>query len=116
MLEKDIVRQCLDWLQWKRISCWRQNQGMIPNGRGGVRSFNGRKGIADISGIFPQTVILADGTSHTFGNRLEIEVKMPKKHASEDQQAFLDMINKQGGIAILVHSLEELQAQLGEYL
>ena len=32
---------------------WRQNQGGMPNGRGGFRRFNGMPGLSDIIGILP---------------------------------------------------------------
>ncbi len=131
MLEKDIQKMCLDYLELIGIEAWRQNQGAIPTADGHFRRFNGKRGIADISGILPQTVKIwiEKGAENldtkemhdlvewvTFGNRLEIEVKQPGKHPSPDQKEFIDMVNRKGGIAFCVHSLEELQQELDKFL
>ena len=58
----------------------------------------GPKGQADILGVLPET-----------GRLLAIEVKREGKQATEDQQRFLERINENNGLAIVVHSLEECQ-------
>lgn len=115
MSESDLVRLCLDWLHAKGIESWRQNQGAIPLGNGKFRRFNGRKGIADISGILKQTVEI-EGEIVDFGVRLEIECKMPGKKLRPEQEEFLHMIEEQGGIALCVHDLQELEEGLAPYL
>lgn len=72
------------------VWCWRQNTGR----RGGV-SF-GKRGAGDISGIVGD------------GRRLEIEVKKPgNKHFQPEQLTFLDLVRTRGGVAGVVHSVEE---------
>jgi hypothetical protein len=101
-LEADVLAACMDFLEMKGIKAWRQNNGGIPlhDGSGGFRPSTGMKGLCDISGI------LSDG------RRFECEVKRPGKDGRDDQWAFIDMINQSGGVACLVHSVEELEQDL----
>ena len=66
MLERDVQRACLDWLYANGIFCWRQNQAAVPLPGGGFRKFNGLRGVSDILGVLPQTIIV-DGESATDG-------------------------------------------------
>jgi|CXWL01.1.fsa_nt_gi hypothetical protein len=99
-LESEVLTACLQFLELKGIECWRQNQGAIPLPDGGFRKFNGRKGICDISGILDD------------GRRLEVEVKREGEDGREEQWEFIDMINSKGGVACLVHSVEELEQDM----
>jgi hypothetical protein len=44
--------------------------------------------------------------------RLEIEVKSSRKKPTEAQQGYIDTINKMGGIAFYVDSIEMLETKL----
>lgn len=102
--ETDIVRACLDLLAlYPRIDAWRQNTGAMKGRYKGKRWFVrfGISGQADISGIVKPG-----------GKRIEIEVKQPGKNQTMAQLVFMDRIRKSGGIYLLVHSVEELQAGL----
>ena len=101
MLETEIQKACLEWLHAKGVFCWRQNQGAIPTKNGGFRRFNGMPGQSDIIGIWK-------------GKFLAIEVKRPKGKVSEAQDLFLDSVMEQGGIAMVVHSVDELEADFQE--
>ena len=115
--ETDIVRACLDWLALHRIKAWRMNNtGVFDPVKKVHRSFRGLRGVSDILGILPQRVRLADGSAETFGNFLAIEVKKPGEKPRADQEAFLQDIRDQGGIALCVHSLRELEEQLQPFL
>ncbi len=115
--ETDIVRACLDWLALHRIKAWRMNNtGVFDPVKKTHRSFRGLRGVSDILGILPQTVRLADGSTETFGNFLAIEVKKPGEKPRDEQDAFLRDIREQGGIALCVHSLDELEEQLRTFL
>lgn len=94
--ESDIVTACLEYLKLRGIFCWRQNQGAIPLKNGGYRRFVGLKGVSDILGI------LADGRF------LAVEVKKPGGKVRAEQQAFLDVIRENGGVALLVFSVNDL--------
>ena len=74
--ESDVLSACLQWLRWKGVFCWRQNQGAIPLGDGGYRKFVGLKGVSDILGILPETVrVVGVERPVMFGNLLAVEVK-----------------------------------------
>jgi hypothetical protein len=115
VLETAIQKQCLDWLEAKRIFAWRNNNAGVCDPRTGAFRFHGLRGVSDILGIFPQTVDTVGHGQQIFGNLLAIEVKQPKKHPTADQQAFLDAITERGGIGICVHSVEELEQALAGY-
>src|SRR4051812_36580230 len=115
--ESDIVRACLDWLSLHRVKAWRANNtGVFDPVKKVHRSFRGLKGVADILGIVPQTVELADASRVTFGNLLAVEVKRPGEEPRPEQRAFLDEVEHLGGIALCVHSVAELEKQLRPFL
>lgn len=99
MVEKDIQDQILDWLKrQKNVFVWRQNAGSMfvdgPTGRHGFRAAS-VQGISDIIGIWKTHAIA-------------IEVKQPKKKPTELQRGFLKDFARAGGVALVVHSLDEL--------
>ena len=104
MTESELVRQCLEWLSWKGIVCWRQNQGAIPlpNGKG-FRRFVGMRGVSDILCILAPT-----------GRIAAIECKRKGGRLSEDQEKFQEAVASLGGVACCVSSVEELIADLKE--
>lgn len=68
-------------------------------------------------GMLPQTVqVVGEKVLTTFGNLLTCEVKRPEEKVRPDQQEFLDRVNQLGGIGLCVHSVEELEEQLGSHL
>jgi hypothetical protein len=101
-LESAIVSSCLEFLAWKGIEAWRQNQGAIPIAGGGYRRFTGKRGLSDIIGILDD------------GRWLAVEAKLPGNKPTADQDGFLDMIFRKGGVATWVTSVTELEADLRE--
>ena len=101
--EHDIQKLILEWLQLNGFYAWRQNVGAAPYTYKGKTRFirYGQKGAADILGI---------SIDKTGGRLLAVECKVPGKSPTPDQQAFLDAINDQGGIAFCAHSLDEVIA------
>jgi penicillin-binding protein-related factor A (putative recombinase) len=104
MLEKHIQTQILNYLAYQpRCYVWRQNAGsMFTNDENGHRhGFKSAsvKGISDIIGVWKSFAIA-------------IEVKQPKKKPTPIQLAFLENVASAGGIAMVVHSLEELETSL----
>lgn len=90
--EQDLVRACLELLQFRGVFSYRQNGGGFhPAGKGGrfVR-FTSINGISDIIGVLPG------------GRFLAVECKRPGNVPTEDQQAFLDAVNRRGGLGIVV--------------
>jgi hypothetical protein len=111
--ESDLVRACLDWLALHGILAWRANNtGIFDPTRRCFRSFHGLKGVADLLGILPRTVRLADDALATFGSLLAVECKRPGQKPRPEQAAFLDEVSRRGGLAFCVHSLKELEAQV----
>jgi len=111
MLEKDIQRQCLDWLHLQGILAWRSNQIPVPLKGGGFRRFTGLKGVSDILGMYTQFA-----GEEPMGLLLAIEVKQPKKKPTPEQEQFLKQVDDGGGIGFCVHSLDELIEGMEEYL
>jgi hypothetical protein len=115
--ESDVLSACLQWLHWKGVYCWRQNQGAIPLKDGGYRKFVGLKGVSDILGMLPETVrVVGHEGPVTFGNLLAVEVKRPGEKVRPEQAEFLKNVNDRGGVGIVVHSLDELERQVGPFL
>jgi len=117
-LEKEVENEILDWLAYNKIPAWKvQTVGIFDASRGRFRRSNNRhhiRGQADISGILPG------------GIRLEIEVKRPaQKHrteeallnlASDEQRAFIEMINKAGGLAFVADRLTVVTDKINHFL
>ncbi len=104
--EADVLRDCLLWLKWHGVYCWRQNQGAISGEHNGKRRFlrfTSLPGISDILGILPPS-----------GRLLAVECKRPGNKPTPEQAAFLDIVRQSGGVAICVHSVEELEQALAE--
>jgi hypothetical protein len=105
MLEKDVLRLCMDYLRANRVFCWRANQIPAPLAGGGFRRFSGMRGVSDIIGILPGGRFLAVEIKRSSGGKL-----------SEDQEEFLDTVNEIGGVGLVVRSIEELQKDLAQFL
>jgi penicillin-binding protein-related factor A (putative recombinase) len=98
--EQEIQKEILKYLSMRGIFAFRNNTGsFVINGAKGKRFFRaGVKGGSDIVGILKGS-----------GKFLAIEVKRFKNlKPTPDQQAFLDKINKDGGVAFYTHSLKDV--------
>ena len=107
--EKQIQDSILGYLKLKGIFSWRNNTGsMMATYKGKVRRIRfGFRGVSDILGIAPLSHGLAPGRFFA------IEVKRAGKTPTADQQAFLDAVKREGGIAIVARSLKDVQEILG---
>ena len=100
--EGDVKSAVLDWLTFNRIPHWRINSGALKTPRGRFIRF-GAKGMSDIYAIGKN------------GMSIWIETKRPRGGVvSAGQREFLDCINRNGGIGIVVNSIESLEQQLKE--
>jgi VRR-NUC domain len=102
--EADILRDCLTWLKLHGVFCWRQNQGAITGEHNGKRRFlrfTSMAGVSDILGILAPS-----------GRLLAVETKRPGRKPTPEQEAFLDVIRQCGGVAVCVHSIDELEQAL----
>lgn len=98
-LEKDIQRAILEYLQLKKYFCWRNNSGGFVDKRDHYYQF-GKKGSGDILGLTRE------------GKFFTIEVKVPGKKPTPEQTEFMNNVIVNNGIAILAHSLEDVEKVL----
>lgn len=101
--ESDLIRPCLDLLNLLGILAWRNNSGAVVAGTGAHRRFirYGLVGSSDILGVLPPS-----------GRMLAVELKQKSGRLTEHQRHFLDTVSAAGGVALVVRSVEELQAAL----
>jgi hypothetical protein len=100
--ESSVLNAVMEYLLLKRIPHWRINSGATKTERGGFIRF-GSKGMSDIYAIGPDGISIWIECKRSKGGRL-----------SESQKEFLDCINRNGGIGIVVNSVESLESQLKE--
>lgn len=111
-LEKEIQKQILDYLRLRGIFCWTcKTVGTYDPRRRVYRANTTFKGVADILGILPAPT----SPGHTWealgrhkGQFLAVEVKRVGGKVSDDQKAFLERINKEGGLAFVARSLNDV--------
>jgi hypothetical protein len=100
--ENSVINVVDEYLTLKRIPHYRINSGALKTPRSQLVKF-GCKGMSDFYAIGPA------------GISIWIECKRPKGgRVSEAQREFLDCINRNGGIGIVVNSVESLESQLKE--
>lgn len=101
--ENIVLSQCLKYLEVLHIYHWRNNTGALKAGRRFIRF--GFPGSSDILGILPDGRFLAIECKREKGGRL-----------SDVQKDFISRINSNGGVAMCVHSLDELQENMRKIL
>ena len=100
-LEKETQKVCLQWLGMKGYMCWRnQNHGTWDAGKNVYRT-GAVVGVPDAICIIPD--------KNGVGRFVGIEFKREKKNLSEAQELFHTRIVEAGGVALCIHSLEELE-------
>lgn len=102
--ETAIKRVICTWLKYQKCFCFvHDSVGIYDPTRKAYRTNKDPhriKGVSDVLGIWK-------------GKFLAIEVKVPGKYPTHEQRAFLDKVNKEGGIGFVARSLEDVIAQLG---
>lgn len=96
--EREIQKTILDYLALKGINAWRTNSG-IQFSTYKDRSYITRlapKGTPDIIGFLND------------GRFLGIEVKKLDGKVSDEQNIFINKINKAGGLAFVAYSLDDV--------
>lgn len=114
--EREIQKLILDYLQARGIFAWRNNTGAFAGEHNGKKRFVrfGFPGVADILGIIRTEAEVGSGIHrNTFGRFLSIEVKRPGGKQTDDQKAFQEAVERNGGIYILASSLEDVMEVLG---
>jgi len=101
--EGEVLHSCLEVLSLLQICCWRNNTGAVKIGNEKRFVRYGKVGSSDILGILPG------------GRFLAVECKRPGgRRVSGVQKEFLSEIEQNGGLAVVVHSGEELLKKLRE--
>lgn len=96
-LESDITKGIRRLLKFLGVMHWKNWSGPMTF----------PKGIPDILGILPAGV--AGGP----GRFLAIEVKTDKGRVSPDQEKFMELINRSGGLAFVARSVDDVIDTLG---
>lgn len=103
--EREIQKQCLEYLQIAGLVVWRTNSGTMKrlgaDGKLNYVRFNGAKGCSDAIGVLRPS-----------GRFVAIEFKRPGEKPTPEQEGFLQRIRSQGGIALVVTGVEDLRTQL----
>lgn len=94
-----VVSSCLGLLDLMNIKAWRNNTGALKDQHGRLVRY-GLKGSADIIGILPDDRFLS------------VECKREGGKVRPEQKQFQDMINSNNGVAVIVHSCDELLQEL----
>lgn len=101
--EADIQKMCLQYLTVVcKYFAWRNNTGAIAGEYKGKRRFvrYGAVGSADIFAVLPG------------GRFLSCEIKRPGNKPTAAQLTWRDAVLESGGLAVIVHSAEELRTCL----
>lgn len=101
--EKILQNIVLKYLHAHGVFCWAQkNGGTYDPVQGVFRRNTTMKGVPDILGVIPSD-----------GRILAIELKSKTGRVSPEQRAFLDQIVKDGGVAGVARSIDEVKQILG---
>jgi hypothetical protein len=94
-VEQGIQSAILAYLRMKGIPCYKhQNAGIYRDGRY-IPSHT--RGVSDIIGLLPPN-----------GRFLAIEVKRPGGKPTQEQQNFIDAVNRAGGLAFVAFSVDDV--------
>lgn len=97
MLEKDIQKQCLEWLKENGFLAWKQpGQGLRVSGGKRVKA----RGGANVG--HPDIMALRDSLFYC------IEVKTERGKVANAQIAFLTYAQMKGAVVMVVRSLEQM--------
>lgn len=100
--EKEISHLILQYLQLRKIFCWRSNTGAMTGKHNGKQWFMrfGLVGSGDIIGLTPS------------GRFFSIEVKVPGRPPTFEQIQFMNAVKHNNGIAFVATCLEDVQKGL----
>lgn len=104
MTEMEIQNSILEFLRFKKVFAWRQNNGGVYDER---RKIYRRKSRFELKGVSDIVGVLNDGRF------LAIEVKKSARaKVSKEQLAFIDAVNSLGGLAFVAWSIEQVEEKL----
>jgi hypothetical protein len=106
------IRAALNALTGVRVA--RNNSGSLPLPEGGMLRYGLGVGSADLVGIVSVVVransVEAYGDTQVIGRAFVLEVKWPGEKPTVDQVRWLKAVQRLGGFATVVHSVEEALA------
>jgi hypothetical protein len=102
--EKEVVKECLEYLKLRGAYAWRNNTGAAryEDKATGEKRFVpfGKVGSSDIIGILPG------------GRFIAVECKAPNGRVTDYQLAFLADVEHMGGLAVIAKSFEDIEKAL----
>ena len=115
--ESELVAEALRFLnRIPGVVAWRTNVGAVSADHKGKRRFVrfGFPGLSDIIGWAPQLNPRdLPGLNPYHARFLAIECKTDTGKLTPQQQGFLDLVNRSGGIGFVARSVEEIAIALG---
>ena len=112
--ESELVAEALRFLnRIPGVVAWRTNVGAVSADHKGKRRFVrfGFAGLSDIIGWKEEPREKWTGQHHA--RFLAVELKTGTGKLTPQQQGFLDLVNKSGGIGFVARSCEDIAAELG---
>ena len=106
MSEQELQQRIRLELGTGPVRLWRNNVGALRDERGRLVTYGLCKGSSDLIGL-RQVLIGPEHLGQTLAVFTAIEVKAPGGRLREEQQSFLMQVKRMGGLARVVHSLEE---------
>ena len=114
--ESELVTEALRFLnRIPGVVAWRTNVGAVSADHKGKRRFVrfGFPGLSDIIGWRQEEVDSLPPVRRFRARFVAIEIKSARGQLTPQQQGFLDLVNKTGGIAFVARSCEEIAEQFG---
>lgn len=103
MTEADIQNSIMEFLHYKKIFFWRQNNHAVYDSRANIfrrKSKFELNGVGDILGFTPQ------------GSFFSIEVKSRFGKLSKHQIEFMKKVNESGNLAFVARSVEDVEKHI----
>lgn len=107
ILEKDVLKACLEWLQYNGVFAFRLNNTGLPTSNGGFRP-PAVRGLPDIIAYIPRPI--------GFAIPVMIECKAPGGKLSPYQEQFLGDADHAKILVVVTSSVEFLEETLKPYL
>ncbi len=101
--ENTLQRACLEYLELRQITAWRNNTGVLRNPRGRPVRY-GVVGSGDIFAVLPD------------GRFASIECKVNNNKPSAEQLDWRAAIQAAGGIAIVARTVDDVEDMLREHV
>lgn len=104
--ERDVLHACLLLLRVRKIPHFRLNVAGFYAGEERLRYVRSAPaGVSDILGWLPQW------SKHP-GRFLALEIKSPSGRTTEEQDAFLELVEFHGGVAEIIRDVKDLEKLL----